>query len=150
MAIQNLGLRTPQTIEPSETARTAAQRMEKNGIGCLVVVSGKKPVGIVTDRDLALHILAGKRDAGLVRIGEVAARSPVTVTEGASVAEVARTMRKHGVRRLPVVDEQGELVGVAVLDDLLRLVASEIGDLAEALRRQLSGETHHEAPTALA
>jgi len=55
-------------------------------------------------------------------------------------------MRKHGVRRLPVVDEQGELVGLVVLDDLLRRVATESGDLAETLRRQLSGESGAEAP----
>jgi len=146
MAIRDLGLRTAQTIEPSATARAAAHRMEKDGIGCLVVVEGKRPVGMVTDRDLVLHVLVEKRDARLVQVGEIAKRSPVTVPATATLAEVTRVMRKHGVRRLPVVDEQGELVGLVALDDLLRRVATESGDLAETLRRQLSGESGAEAP----
>ncbi|HBZ69174.1 MAG TPA: CBS domain-containing protein [Deltaproteobacteria bacterium] len=140
MAIQDLGLRTPHTIEPLASARVAVERMEKDGIGCLVVVDGKRPVGVVTDRDLVLHVLVGKRDARLVRVGEIAKRSPVTVSATATLAEVTRAMRTHGVRRLPVVDEHGELVGLVALDDLLRRVATEIGDLAEALRHQFSGE----------
>ncbi|HME71512.1 MAG TPA: CBS domain-containing protein, partial [Myxococcota bacterium] len=98
MAIRDLGLRTAQTIEPSATARAAAHRMEKDGIGCLVVVEGKRPVGMVTDRDLVLHVLVEKRDARLVQVGEIAKRSPVTVPATATLAEVTRVMRKHGVR----------------------------------------------------
>ena len=99
---------------------------------------------MVTDRDLVLHVLVEKRDARLVQVGEIAKRSPVTVPATATLAEVTRVMRKHGVRRLPVVDEQGELVGLVALDDLLRRVATESGDLAETLRRQL--ESGAEAP----
>ncbi len=141
MAIRDLGLRIPQTIESSASAREAAHRMEKDGIGCLVVVEGKRPVGMVTDRDLVLHVLAGKLDARLVQVGNIAKRPPVAVAATATLAEVTRAMRTHGVRRLPVVDEHGELVGLVALDDLLRRVATETGDLAEALRRQLSGES---------
>jgi CBS domain-containing protein len=115
--------------------------MEKDGIGCLVVVDGKRPLGMVTDRDLVLHVLVEKRDARLVQVGEIAKRSPVWVPDTASLAEVTRAMRTHGVRRVPVVDDEGELVGIVAFDDLLRRVATETGDLAEALRRQLSGES---------
>ncbi|HVP31730.1 MAG TPA: CBS domain-containing protein [Myxococcota bacterium] len=141
MTLRDLVLRTPQTIEPSATARAAAQRMEKDGVGCLVVAHDKKPLGMVTDRDVALYVLVGKRDAGLVEVGEIAKGPPITVPITASLAEATRAMRRHGVRRLPVVDEQGELTGIVALDDLMRTVATEAGDLAEALRRQLSGES---------
>jgi CBS domain-containing protein len=96
---------------------------------------------MVTDRDVALYVLVGKRDAGLVEVGEIAKGPPITVSITASLAEATRAMRRHGVRRLPVVDEQGELTGIVALDDLMRTVATEAGDLAEALRRQLSGES---------
>ena len=148
MMIRELGLRIPQTIEPSASARAAAHRMEKDGIGCLVVVEGKRPVGMVTDRDLVLHVLVEKRDARAVEVREIAKRSPVWVPDTASLAEVTRSMRTHGIRRLPVVDDEGELVGLVALDDLLRRVATEIGDLAEALRRQLSGESGAEKASA--
>jgi CBS domain-containing protein len=87
----------------------------------------------------------GKRDAGLVRVGEVAARPVRTLPETASIADAARMMRSHGLRRLPIVDPNGELVGVISQDDLLRALATEAADLAEALRRQLSAE---QAPSA--
>lgn len=138
MSIRDLGTRMPQTAAPDLTARAAAQQMEKQGIGCLVVVDGKKPIGVVTDRDLALYVLVGKHDAGLVRVREIAARRPATISDSASLADAARMLRKHGVRRLPVVDAKGELVGLVSADDLLRTLATEVGELAETLRRQLS------------
>jgi CBS domain-containing protein len=145
MSIRSLGVRRPQTAEPALSLRAAAQQMKKQGVGCLVVVDGKKPIGVVTDRDLALYVLVGKRDAGLVRVGEVAARPVRTLPETASIADAARMMRSHGLRRLPIVDPNGELVGVISQDDLLRALATEAADLAEALRRQLSAE---QAPSA--
>ena len=149
MSLRDLGVRVPQTAEPDLTARSAAQQMEKQGVGCLVVVDGGKPIGVVTDRDLALYVLVGKRDPGLIRVGEIAARRPVTISDSASIGDAARTLRRHGVRRLPVVDEKGTLVGLVSGDDLLRALATEVGDLAEALRRQLSKATQAEqAPPA--
>lgn len=149
MSIRDLGLRMPQTAEANVAARAAAQQMEKQGIGCLVVVEGRKPIGVVTDRDLALFVLVGKHDAGLVRVGEIASRRPVTLPDSASVRDAARALRSHGVRRLPVVDAKGELVGLVSSDDLLRVLATEVGDLAEVLRRQLSGAAQAEqAPPA--
>lgn len=138
MSIRDFVVRMPETVGPDVTVRAAAQQMEKQGIGCLVVVDGKKPIGVVTDRDLALYVLVGMRDPGLVRVREIAAHRPVTLADTASLRDAARTLRRHGVRRLPVVDEQGELVGLVSSDDLLRALATEVGDLAEVLRRQLS------------
>jgi CBS domain-containing protein len=145
MSIRNLAIRRPQTAEATLSVRAAAQQMQKQGIGCLVVVEGKKPIGVVTDRDLALYVLVGKRDAGLVRVGDVAARPVRTIPETASIADAAQMMRSHGLRRLPIVDSNGELVGLLSQDDLLRALATEVADLAQALRRQLSAE---QAPSA--
>lgn len=138
MSLQEAGLRRAQTIEPAATARAAAKRMEKEGIGCLVVVDGQRPVGIVTDRDIVLEVLAERRDAGLVQVGEIAARNPVTIPDTASVPDAIALLRRHGVRRLPAVDATGNLAGIVTQDDLLRLLATEIGELAEVLRRQLA------------
>jgi len=138
MSIRNLGVRTPQTAELTLSARSAAQQMQKQGIGCLVVVEGKKPIGMVTDRDLALYVLVGKRDAGMVRLGDVAARPALTIPDTASIADAAQMMRRHGLRRLPVVDQKGELVALLSQDDLLRALATEVADLGEVVRRQLS------------
>jgi CBS domain-containing protein len=145
MLIRDLAVRRPQTVDPGVTARAAAQQMAKEGIGCLVVVEGKRPIGIVTDRDLALYVLVGKHDAGLVRVREIAAGRSATLPQTATLAEAARLLRRTGLRRMPVVDDEGALVGLVSSDDLLRAVATEVGDLAEALRRQLAaaGQAGH-------
>lgn len=148
MSLREAGLRRAQTIEPTATARAAAKRMEKEGIGSLVVVEGERPVGIVTDRDLALEILGERRDASLVQVGEIAATRPVTIAETASVPDAIDLLRRHGLRRLPVVDAEGNLAGIVTRDDLLRFLATEIGELAEVLRRQLAESAAPRSPSA--
>jgi CBS domain-containing protein len=145
MSIRNFAVRRPQTAEPSVSLRAAAQQMQKQGVGCLVVVEGKKPIGVVTDRDIALHVLVGRRDAGLVQVGEIASRPVRSIVDTASIADAASSMRRHGLRRLPVVDQKGELVGLLSQDDLLRAVATEVAELGEALRCQLAGESARSA-----
>ena len=124
------------TAGREETARAAAERMDKEGVGCLVVVDGARPVGILTDRDLALGILCNRLDAGAVRVGEIASRSPVTIAQDAPLAEAACLIRRHGVRRLPVVNDAGELVGLIAADDLMQLAIGELSGLAVAVRAQ--------------
>ena len=124
------------TIAPDDSVRAAAERMEKGGLGCLIVAENGKPVGILTDRDVALGILCKRLDAGAVSVSELAARSPLVIEQDAPLAEAARMIRRHGIRRLPVVDKKGELVGVIAADDLMQLVVSELESLAPAVRKQ--------------
>lgn len=128
------------TASRDETARAAAQQMGHENVGCLVVTDNDRPVGMVTDRDIALHVLRGNLDAEKVRVAEVMEGPVVTVASDAPLAEALRRLRGARVRRLAVVDGEQKIVGLLAADDLLRLVATELGDLAEALRVQLSGE----------
>lgn len=128
--------RPARTIGPGETVRAAAQRMAEEGVGCLVVVADNEPKAIVTDRDLVLEVLGNNLDASAVQVGEVAAGRVVTVREDASVAEAGRTMARHALRRLPVVDDKGHLVGIVTADDLMRLVVGELAGLAAAVEVQ--------------
>lgn len=141
MPIAAYARRAAHTVAPEETARAAAQRMEKEGVGCLVVVADQRPVGILTDRDLALRLLREKLDPGAVRVRELMHAPVITIPENEPVDVALRTLRAAAVRRLPVVDAEGKLAGIVAIDDLLRLVTTELGDLAEALRRQLSAAT---------
>ncbi len=118
------------TVEPDESLRSAAQRMEKEGMGCLVVASGDQPMGVLTDRDLALRVLAEGRDAEATCARDVLRRSVTTIRDTASLADASASMARHGLRRLPVVDEGGALLGVIAADDVLRVVASEVVALA--------------------
>jgi CBS domain-containing protein len=96
----------------------------------------KVAVGIVTDRDLAVEVMAKEVDPALVTAGDLMGRELVTVGEGSDVFETAELMRHKGVRRVPVVDDQGGLVGIVTLDDLLKIVGKQLILLAQVIGRE--------------
>jgi predicted transcriptional regulator len=111
--------------------------MDARNVGALVVVDAEgRPVGIVTDRDLAMRVLAaGKdpdRDAGARRVD---ARARSTIRPDLNVEEALARMRSRGVRRLPMVDDDGLLVGIVTLHDILGLIVEEFWELGGLLER---------------
>ena len=127
-------LHPPRTIEPGATARDAARRMETFSVGSLVVVDDERPVGMLTDRDLALKILEEERDPGEVSVRELMSEDLVTLAPDASLRKAIEVMKEEGVRRLPVVDADGKLKGVVAADDVLEILARELGQLAAVVR----------------
>lgn len=122
------------TVAPEEGLREAAARMEKEGVGLLVVTDREgAPDGVLTDRDVALA--ASRSDAR--RVADVATRPAVVVADDAGLEDAIALMRERRVRRLPVVDARDRLLGVVSLDDLALLLAREIGGLGEVLVAQL-------------
>jgi CBS domain-containing protein len=119
---------------PEQPLAAAAHEMRTHGVGALVVVdpgaSGRRPVGILTDRDIVCGQLARSADLYCLAVQEVMTRDPVTVSSGAGLTEAIGQMTVGGVRRAPVVDETGVLVGIITLDDLLPVVAQELNELA--------------------
>lgn len=124
------------TISSDETVRAAAQRMAAEGLGTLVVLEDDRPTGIATDRDIVLETLSRRLDAGSVHIGEIASHRLVTIDQKSPVREAVQLMRHHTVRRLPVIDDKGQLVGIVAADDLLSLAAAELSNLAVAIGAQ--------------
>jgi CBS domain-containing protein len=126
------------TIPPAADASDAARLMHRAGVGCLVVVEGDRPVGILTDRDLCLRGVAPNRSGGGQRpVNELMTTPVECLGHDVSVDEALRHMRTLGVRRLPLIDDGGCLVGLVALDDLLALLAGSLHDLAvEALESQ--------------
>lgn len=116
-----------------------AARMRDRHVGAVVVIDdekAKRPVGVVTDRDIVIEIVATGLDANAITAGDVMLDGLVTVEEDGGPLEAARTMRARGVRRLPVVDRKGALAGIVTLDDLVHLLAGEMGHLARLIERQ--------------
>lgn len=133
------------TREVVQCARTAtalelAQLMRNSHVGDVVVVDQpdgyKIPVGIVTDRDLVIEVMARERDPATVSAAELMAAELVTTGEQDDVHEVAELMRFKGVRRLPVVDERGGLTGVVTLDDLLKVIGGDLTLLGRVSSRE--------------
>jgi CBS domain-containing protein len=133
-------LRRVRTASPTDTVRAAAQRMQAEHVGCLVVLEGDRPVGVVTDRDIALHVLCDDLDSGKERVRDAMHGPVVCVRHDASLDDAVKALRRATVRRLVVVDAAGKVAGVFAADDLLRLLAAELEDLAEALRTQFASE----------
>ena len=115
----------------------AARLMRENHVGCLVVVDETAGqhivVGVLTDRDIVTSVVAADLDPASLRVGEVMTTDLVTAREDDSLIDLMRSMRRKGVRRVPVVSGQGELRGVATLDDVLSILTEELSLLVAAI-----------------
>ena len=140
MAVRDYARAPVFTVDPQDSLRSAAELMEKEGVGCVVVTEAGKPVGVLTDRDLVLEVLCKGLDAGAVRVGQATSRSVTTIHQDATATEATRLIRRQGVRRLPVVDDAGALVGLLSADDLMRLAVGDLARLADAVREQALAE----------
>ncbi len=122
-------------VEPETTAVVAARLMRQHHIGALVVVDAElkvTPVGIVTDRDLVLALMAEELDPAMFTVGDIMSVELVTATPEMDAMEALKLMRTQRVRRLVIIDDDRRLVGIVALEDLLELVARELADLAAA------------------
>jgi CBS domain-containing protein len=119
------------------TLNGAARLMRENHVGALVVVDevdGQRTVvGVLTDRDIVTAVVAADLDPGTLCVEDVMTTDLVTAREDDSLIDLMRTMRRKGVRRIPVVGAQDELVGVVTLDDVLDILAQELGLLVAAI-----------------
>jgi CBS domain-containing protein len=123
------------TAGRTETLSSIALRMREHNVGTVVIVEGQKPIGIVTDRDLALALGADR--VAPQALAESVMTTPVrTIPDGAGIFAATQCMRDAGVRRLPIVDKEGLLVGMISLDDLMGLLGRELFNLAEGIKRK--------------
>lgn len=129
-----------------ETTVAAAAKLMRHGhVGSVVVVErmngGRRlPVGIVTDRDIIVEVIATGLDPATITVGDIMARELVVGRESDSVLETLEIMKFKGVRRLPTVDREGQLVGIVTVDDLLETLAEELNELAKIVAREQSHE----------
>jgi CBS domain-containing protein len=125
---------SPHTISPDMNAADAAAIMKSEDVGVLPVVKDAELVGLVTDRDLVIRVLAERRNPMEVKIGDVATQTTVTVTPDMKLAEARELMEKNKIRRLPVMKGQ-ELVGIISIGDVAWADAStrEVGEALKAV-----------------
>ncbi|HZS34494.1 MAG TPA: CBS domain-containing protein [Methylomirabilota bacterium] len=126
------------TASPDTTVREAAHRMRTRKIGALVIVNGRKePLGVLTDRDITVNVVAQGADPAQVRVGAMIKRKPAVIRDSAGILDATKLMSRRGVRRLPVVNASGQVIGVLSLDDLLMLLGSELANIASTLSSEL-------------
>lgn len=142
LSVASLCQRNVVTIHEERSLREAAELMRKHHVGCLVVTSGTpaKVAGILTDRDIAIVAVARDFDPQTLRVADVMQAPAHTISAAQPAFSALQMMRRHGVRRLPVTGEFGELAGLLSLDDLLDTYAAELAMFAQAIRRERKEE----------
>lgn len=122
-------------VQRDETVLEAAKLMRKHHVGAVVVVEENNdnliPVGIVTDRDIIVEVMATELDPAVITVGDIMGKDLFTVKEDSELFLAIQYMRSKTVRRLPVVNENGGLVGILTLDDILPLLSEELLNLAK-------------------
>lgn len=137
--ILNYARRQVITADPDERIRDLAGLMDYYNVGCVVIVDGTRPIGIVTDRDLALRVLTD-RDAALeldrLTARDVMTPEPRTIHEDEGFDRALELMRGENVRRLPVVDRHGKLRGIVSLDDMVEEIGVDMRAISVLLKHQ--------------
>ena len=131
-------------IGREESLREAVNLFRKYHVGSLVVVEDnrgmKVPVGILTDRDIVIEVIAEGVDIDAVTVGDVMSGDPVTVREATGLLDALALMQSKGVRRMPVIDERGGLLGILTVDDVIELMAEQVTRLAGVISTELRQE----------
>ncbi len=144
MAIGEICSRAVVFTRRGDSVLSAAILMREHHVGSLVVVdeagARRVPVGLITDRDVAVGVVALGLDPEKASVGDVMSPEVICEHEDAGIAETVALMRQKGLRRLPVVDASGALVGLVAADDLLALLAEELSGLASMVAREESRE----------
>lgn len=131
-------------IEASGNLADASRLMRQAHVGSIVVVDEtglRRPVGIVTDRDIVVEVVAAGLDPNTLTVGEIMARTLAVAREEDDALVSLKTMRRRGVRRLPVVDSAGGLVGIVTLDDLLEVGTNALMDVVQAITSERALES---------
>jgi len=133
--------RPVETLPPTATCVDAAELMRARNIGSVIVAKDGEPQGVVTDRDLAVRVIAEHREPAQVELSEVMSPHPIFLTIHRSLDDAIETMRDLGVRRIPVVNDNGQLEGILSMDDIVTMLARQIGQLGAAVERELGPST---------
>ncbi len=124
----------PRTVKVGDTVVDAAKLMRGEDTGIAPVVDGGRLVGVVTDRDIAIRVVAEGRDPQATKVEEIASQNLVTIDPQQDLDGALRLMAQHQVRRLPVVEEDGKLVGVVAQADVARHAdAARTGEVVEEI-----------------
>jgi CBS domain-containing protein len=134
MPVKNLAVEVV-TAHRDTTLKELARTMADEELGDLVIAEDDVPVGIVTDRDIALAV-AHHDDLSELTAADVMTSDPVTIHEDATAVDLPATMADGAVRRIPVVDDDGKLVGIATLDDVVATTGEMLDDVATVIESQ--------------
>ena len=135
--IGEMSIKPVVTIAPDASVLEAARLMRSKRVGALIVTDSRRPIGILTDRDITVDVVAAGRDPGAMTVSKVMRRNPRVLREDQGLFDAVKTFSSAGVRRLPVVNRAGAVRGIIALDDVLMLLGNEMAQNSTALSRSL-------------
>ena len=147
MKVGSICRREVVTVTPNIDLVAAAQVMRERHVGLLVVVEPEpdttygRPIGVLTDRDIVVSVVARGADPKVLTVADLMKRYPAMVDEADPLEQALHTMRRMGVRRLPVVGSAGMLTGVVALDDMLMVLCGEGSEVVNTVRNEQRNET---------
>jgi CBS domain-containing protein len=140
MKVGELCQRGAIAIADNEDIPAAAHMMREHHVGFLVVYACgdelRRPIGVLTDRDIAIGVVAKKVDPEALRVDDLMTRQPVVAQESEDLSDVLQAMRLAGVRRVPVVDHRGALSGVVALDDVFNVITNFMCDVTGSVKNE--------------
>lgn len=135
MPVGHLGPDDVVTEGRDATLGDVAETLGSEGVGAAVITEDDEPVGLVTDRDIALSVADGD-DVAERPVEDAMTEDPVTLREDDEGIEIARTIGEHNVRRIPVVDDNGDLTGIVTQDDVVATVGEQLDEIADTIEAQ--------------
>jgi CBS domain-containing protein len=120
---------------PDSSVVEAARLMEERNVGSIIVTEEERPVGIITDRDIALRVIAQGKRPEETTIRDVMTPDPVTLNGNMEIFEAIEYVTREGIRRLPIVEADGRLVGIITLDDVIGILGKEMSNVSEAIEK---------------
>jgi predicted transcriptional regulator len=140
MNIGELCNREVVVVKGDTSIQEAAKLMRDHHVGNLVVIeeqnSGAVPIGIITDRDIVIEVIAEDVELDALTVADVMSYELLTANDDDAIVETIKRMRRKGVRRVPVINSRGSLEGIVAVDDLIDLIAEEIFDLVSLIGRE--------------
>ncbi len=124
------------TAAPTAAILDIIELMKDRNIGSVVITEKKKPVGIITDRDILLRVIAQGKDLGNIKVKEVMTKKPMVLSEEIGLFDALKKMEGKKFRRFPVVDAKGELKGILTIDDLISHLISELSIITGIIEEQ--------------
>lgn len=138
MPVRDLANSDVVTTDEDTAITEVAGQMGSEGVGAVVIVDGDEPTGVLTDRQIALAA-AEEEDLSSITAGDAMTADPATIDENEEGIEIARTLNEQQVRRLPVVDDDGELTGIVTFDDVVATIGEQMADVADVIEAQSPG-----------
>ncbi|MFC6976770.1 CBS domain-containing protein [Halomicroarcula sp. GCM10025709] len=136
MPVSDLARTDVMTVDGDQTAGNVATVMAEENVGSVIVEEDDRPIGIVTDRDLVIHVLEPRRDPAEMTAADIMTETLSTVQGDMGLFEATAKMQADTVRRLPVVDDSGLIAGIITLDDILQLLTEELQNLASVVEAE--------------